>query len=45
MAFAYINIVEKLDTRSLEIEVEKKKYKIILEDKPFHDPDNKIMKK
>ena len=45
MAFAYINILEKLDTRSLEIEVEKKKYKIILEDKPFHDPDNKIMKK
>ena len=44
MAFAYINISEKLDTKNLEIEVEKNKYKIIIEDKPFHDSENKIMK-
>jgi len=44
MAFAYINIAEKLDTKNLEIEVEKKKYKIIIEDKPFHDSENKFMK-
>ena len=45
IAFAYLNVLEKLDTMNLEIEVEKKKYKIILEDKTLHDPDNKIMKK
>jgi len=33
-----------LDTKNLEIEVEKNKYKIIIEDKPFHDSENKIMK-
>ena len=45
IAFAYLNVLEKLDTMDLEIEVEKKKYKIILEDKTLHDPDSKIMKK
>ena len=45
IAFAYLNVLEKLDTMNLEIEVEKKKYKIKLEDKTLHDPDSKIMKK
>ncbi len=44
MAFAYIDTSKELDRTNLEIEIEKKKYKINLEDKPFHDPDNKIMK-
>jgi len=44
MAFAYMNISKIIDTKNLEIEVEKKKYQIILENKPLHDADNKIIK-
>ena len=35
---------KKIFNKDLEIEVEKKKYKVILEDAPLHDPENKIMK-
>ena len=44
IAFAYIDTSKTLDNTNLEIEVEKKKYKINLEDKPLHDSDNKIIK-
>ena len=44
MAFAYINTSKILDVKNLEIEVEKKKYKINIEDKPLHDADNKIIR-
>ena len=35
---------QKIDSKNLEIEVEKIKYKAIIEKKPLHDPDNKIIK-
>ena len=44
IVFGYINNSKEIDDTNLEIEVEKKKYKIILENKPLHDADNKIMK-
>ncbi len=44
MAFGYINTDQKIDSENLEIEVEKIKYKAIIERKPLHDPDNKIIK-
>ena len=34
-----------LGLKNIEIEVEKKKYEAIIELKPLHDSDNKIMKK
>jgi hypothetical protein len=30
--------------KNLEIEVEKKMYKLVLEKKPLHDPEDKIIK-
>ena len=44
ITFAYIENKENIFNKDLEIEVEKKKYKVALEDKPLHDPKNKIMK-
>ena len=45
IAFGYVNSEYKFRKKViLEIEVEKKKYKAIIEKKPLHDPDNKIMK-
>ena len=44
IAFAYIENKKNIFSKDLEIEVEKKKYKVILEDIPLHDPENKIMK-
>ena len=44
IAFAYIDTSKTVDNTKLEIEIEKKKYKIKLETKPLHDSDNKIMK-
>ena len=44
IAFAYIDTSKIVDNTKLEIEIEKKKYKIKLETKPLHDSDNKIMK-
>ena len=44
MSFGYINSEENLEGEGIEIEVEKKKYKAIIESKPLHDPDNKNIK-
>ena len=44
MAFGYVNSEQNLNGKDIEIEVEKKKYKAIIESKPLHDPDNKIIK-
>ena len=44
MAFGYVNTSPKIDGGEFEIEVEKKKYKAIIEKKPLHDPDNRIIK-
>jgi len=46
IAFGYINSKINLNLKDIEIkiEVEKKKYKAILETKPLHDPENKIIK-
>jgi 4-methylaminobutanoate oxidase (formaldehyde-forming) len=44
MAFGYISSNVHINDKNLEIEVEKKRYKAILEHKPLHDPENKIMK-
>ena len=44
MAFGYVSSEINLDGKDIEIEVEKKKYKAILENKPLHDPKNKVMK-
>jgi len=44
MAFGYVNSEINLNEKDIEIEVEKKKYKAILEKKPLHDPENKIIK-
>ena len=44
MVFGYVNSEVNLNSKDIEIEVEKKKYKVILEKKPLHDPENKIIK-
>ena len=44
MAFGYVNSGSNLKGKDIEIEVEKKKYKAIIETKPLHDPDNRIIK-
>ena len=47
IAFGYINSEFKIDfltANFLEIEVEKLKYETLIEKKPLHDPDNKILK-
>ena len=44
MAFGYVNSGQNLNGEDIEIEVEKTKYKAIIESKPFHDPDNRIIK-
>ncbi len=44
-AFGYVTTEENLEKKNIEIEVEKKKYEAIIELKPLHDSDNKIMKK
>ncbi|MDC0205279.1 FAD-dependent oxidoreductase [Pelagibacteraceae bacterium] len=44
IAFGYIDSSIELNSKNLEIEVEKKKYRATIEHKPLHDHDNKIMK-
>ena len=44
MAFGYVNSGSNLNGENIEIEVEKIKYKAIIETKPLHDPDNRIIK-
>ena len=44
IAFGYLNTSKALDAKNLEIEIEKKKYKINLEEKPLHDAGNKIIR-
>tara|TARA_B110000116_G_scaffold268785_1_gene283493 strand:- start:295 stop:1632 length:1338 start_codon:yes stop_codon:yes gene_type:complete len=44
IAFGYVNPAHDLKKTKIEIEVEKRKYEAIVEDKPIHDPDNKILK-
>ena len=43
MAFGYINSewdLQKIEKQDLEIEVEKIKYKALIEKQPLHDPKN-----
>jgi 4-methylaminobutanoate oxidase (formaldehyde-forming) len=44
MAFGYVNSLSNLNGKDIEIEVEKIKYKAIIEGKPLHDPDNSIIR-
>ena len=44
MAFGYVYSEQNLNGKDIEIEVEKIKYKAIIEAKAFHDSDNKIIK-
>ena len=44
MIFGYIKAEIILDSENIEIEVEKIKYKALIEANPLHDPDNKILK-
>ena len=44
MAFGYINSEEKLQGKNIEIEVEKKRYKAIIEKDALHDPKNQNIK-
>ena len=44
MAFGYVNSSQNLEGKDIEIEVEKIKYKGIIETKPLHDPNNKNIK-
>jgi glycine cleavage system aminomethyltransferase T len=44
MVFGYVNSGSNLNGKDVEIEVEKTKYKAIIEVKPLHDPDNRIIK-
>ena len=44
IAFGYIDPEVQLNDKSIEIEVEKKRYKAVIEHKPLHDPDNIIIK-
>ena len=43
MAFGYVNSEQNLNGKDIEIEVEKTKYKAIIETKPLHDTDNSII--
>ena len=47
MAFGYVNSgfeANSFTGKSLEIEVEKSKYKSSIETQPLHDPENKLLK-
>ena len=47
ISFGYLNLVspiEELAKKTFFIEIEKKKYEAILQTKPLHDPENKIIK-
>ena len=44
MAFGYITPTVDLKKSKIEIEVEKNKYEAVIENKPLHDPENKILK-
>ena len=47
MSFGYLNLltpIEELAKKTFFIEVEKKKYEAILQTRPLHDPENKIIK-
>ena len=47
MSLGYINLdspIEELEKKTFFIEVEKIKYEAILQSKPLHDPENKIIK-
>ena len=44
IVFGYINSKADLDKGVIEIEVEKKRYEAIIEHKPIHDSDNKLIK-
>ena len=44
MAFGYVVLDQKLDGVDLEIEVEKSRYKSIIETQPLHDANNKLLK-
>jgi len=44
IAFGYINSAINLKKNAIEIEVEKIKYKAIIESEPLHDPKNTIIK-
>ena len=47
MSFGYLNIVASLEdlmNKTFFIEVEKKQHEAILQTRPLHDPDNKIIK-
>jgi len=44
MAFGYVNSGSNLNGKNIEIEVEKTKYRAVIEDQPLHDSNNKIIK-
>jgi 4-methylaminobutanoate oxidase (formaldehyde-forming) len=44
MAFGYIDSNKILNRENIEIEIEKMRYKVIIESKPLHDPNNKNIK-
>jgi len=44
ISFAYINLKKKIESKTIEIEVEKTKYKAIIEPRPLHDPKNQNIK-
>ena len=44
ISFGYVDGDLDISSKDIEIEVEKIKYKAIIEDKPLHDPKNKFMK-
>ena len=47
MSLGYINLdssIEELSKKTFFIEVEKKKYEAILQTKPLHDSESKIIK-
>jgi 4-methylaminobutanoate oxidase (formaldehyde-forming) len=44
IAFGYIDSLTNLDNKNFEIEVEKTMYKAVIEPRPLHDAENKIIK-
>ena len=44
MSFGYVETGIILEDKSIEIEVEKQTYPSIIEKKPLHDPQNKLLK-
>ena len=47
MSFGYLNMpysIKELEKKTFFIEVEKKQYEAVLQTKPLHDPENKIVK-